>query len=59
MRVFLDKELAPFADDIDKQNDFPQMRVSATILGHITSFSLSSLSLSLFFIFLFFLLLQS
>lgn len=27
VRSFLEKELAPYADEIDKQNDFPQMRV--------------------------------
>ena len=28
VRSFLEKELVPYADDIDKQNTFPQMRVS-------------------------------
>ena len=28
VRSFLEKELAPYANDIDRQNDFPQMRVS-------------------------------
>ena len=28
VRSFLEKELTPYANDIDRQNDFPQMRVS-------------------------------
>ena len=27
MRSFVEKELSPYSDDIDRQNDFPQMRV--------------------------------
>ena len=31
VRSFCDKELAPFADEIDKTNDFPQLRVSSHV----------------------------
>ena len=37
MRKFCDKELEPLAAEIDRTNDFPQMRVWVFYNGHVTN----------------------
>lgn len=33
-RKFFEEKLAPYADEIDKNNEFPRMRVSQHLFSH-------------------------
>lgn len=34
VRKFCEEKLAPYADEIDKNNEFPRMRVSQHLFSH-------------------------